>query len=208
MLFLIHITIGRWMYCIWRNNNFRMSKKYGEEGTDDIPDVHIIKCTAYMAVMKFKKWDLAVLIGGNRYKDFPLDYNGKLGNAIIEASRAFWQAVQDRTPPSAQTLDDLKLLYPKSIEGKTLEINAEVHAVIESYRAAKKEEKELGEKIKSLKYQMGSVIGDAETVLYEGKKVIGWKSQTEHRIDVDLLRAKYPNIAKECEKIGGKRVFR
>lgn len=185
-----------------------MAKEYGVEHTDEVPELHIIQCTTYAAVYGFKDWALCALIGGNRYKDYEIAYNSKLGNAILEASREFWKRVEDRNPPDAQTLDDLKLLWPVSNAGKVLEVNQEVHAVIESYRDIQAKIKLLEADAERFKFEIGSVLGDSEIAVYEGKKAVTWKSQNRTTIDIAKLREQYPEVARSCERISSIRVFR
>lgn len=52
------------------------------------------------------------------------------------------------------------------------------------------------------------VIGNNETLLYNGDIVATWKSQQRSTVDSKKLKSEYPDIAKECEKKSIVRVFR
>lgn len=95
-----------------------LGSQWGDVGTDDIPDHPLVQVMHQMIVLKTSIWpelesaDVAVLIGGNKYRDYTVAYDADLAGVIIEQNRAFWNCVETMTPPEIKTVGDVELLYP------------------------------------------------------------------------------------------------
>lgn len=63
---------------------------WGEPGSDEIPDEVAIQGHASMAVTGLRRWDVAVLLGGNQWASYVLEYDKELAESLIEVGRAFW----------------------------------------------------------------------------------------------------------------------
>lgn len=90
-----------------------MTNQYGEEGTDSLPIRHVAQVAYYCAIMNADSAYIAVLIGGNQYKQFKYVRNQALELNLIDTAKDFWERVQSRTPPEPVNLDDLRLMYPQ-----------------------------------------------------------------------------------------------
>lgn len=104
--------------------------KWGEDGSDDIPDHYRTQSEHYMIVTGLPEWDLAVLIGGNEYRQYHLQQDKELSEVIIEAEAHFWEGVQKGIPPimdyeHGKSLELLKRIYPGT-NGKTITLDAEL----------------------------------------------------------------------------------
>lgn len=98
-----------------------MGKKWGEADTDDVPDMYIIQVQWYMDVKGFDRWDLAVLIGGNEYREYIITHNTKLSNVLFKKAQEFWEiyVLQESPPPmdgSEDAKNFLKSWFPKHNE--------------------------------------------------------------------------------------------
>lgn len=98
--------------------------KWGEDGSDEVPDHYRTQSEHYMIVSGLPAWDLAVLIGGNEYRQYHLEQDKELSEMIIESERMFWEKVQQGIAPDmdfahGQTIDMLKRVYPGT-NGRTI----------------------------------------------------------------------------------------
>lgn len=96
---------------------FYDSDAWGEEGSDEVPHAVAIQCHWGMAVTGLKMWDVAVLLGGNDYREYTLYRDEAIEAALIEKARRFWfDCVQKNVhPPFTGAPSDHKFLlrtYP------------------------------------------------------------------------------------------------
>ena len=69
------------------------------EWEDAIPDEYQLQVQHYMAVTGYQGAYVAVLIGGNSFKWKFIERDEELISMLIELESAFWNHVQDCTPP-------------------------------------------------------------------------------------------------------------
>lgn len=67
---------------------------FGENGTDEVPDDIAAQCHYSLAVMRdtykyLDHWDVAALIGGNKFRWFRLHYDADLSDGLLEIGRRF-----------------------------------------------------------------------------------------------------------------------
>lgn len=75
------------------------TRNWGEAGTDEVPDYYLIQAAHYMEVLDYPEWDMAVVLGGNDYRDYHLDRNKQLGELLVESAIRFWEQVTNGIPP-------------------------------------------------------------------------------------------------------------
>lgn len=90
---------------------------WGEEGTDEVPHAVAIQCHWGMVVTGLLRWDVAVLLGGNDYREYTLRYDPAIALEIVARARAFWfdHVVAKVHPPFTGAESDHKFLlrtYP------------------------------------------------------------------------------------------------
>ena len=88
-----------------------MADQWGESGTDTIPMSYLIQVAHYCIVLNAKDAKIAVLIGGNDYREYTYKRHAVLEQKIIDAATSFWQSVLGDVPPPAQTIEDLSKMY-------------------------------------------------------------------------------------------------
>jgi len=93
------------------------TKNWGEAGTDEVPDYYLIQSAHYMEVLDYPEWDMAVVLGGNDYRDYHLERNKDLGELIVQSCTEFWERVEKGIPPPIDfehqsTPGLLKRMYP------------------------------------------------------------------------------------------------
>lgn len=104
--------------------------KWGESGSDEVPDYYHIQSAHYMNVLGYDEWDLAVLIGGNEYREYPLVRDQELSEMLMEGCIKFWERVSKGIPPDIDfehqtTIDAIKRVYPGT-NGETVMLPAAI----------------------------------------------------------------------------------
>jgi putative phage-type endonuclease len=149
---------------------------------DEIPIDYIMQVQFDLGITGRKKAWIAVLIGGNRYRERELEFDQELYDMMIEKACEFWDMVQNDVPPIAVAGDKetLGALYPgeestvmefyDEILKKNFDIFAENREKIKGEIKKFKNEKErLENRIKAIMENCEI----AETDKYE----IKWKTQ-------------------------------
>lgn len=68
---------------------------------DGVPNYYLPQVTHYLAVTGFHFFAVAVLIGGQTYREFTCERDEEDIDALVSAERRFWERVKSDTPPDA-----------------------------------------------------------------------------------------------------------
>lgn len=106
--------------------------KWGDSFTDQVPDHYIIQAQTYAEVCDVEDVHLAVLIGGNEYREYVIRRDREIGAFIVEEARDFWRHVENKErievdPTDARAIDALRRIYPGT-DGSTVVADAEDEA--------------------------------------------------------------------------------
>lgn len=165
--------------------------RYGYEGkttdgrnaaaweNDSVPVQYQYQVQHYMSITGFPFFDVACLIGGNRFVQRRVYRDPELIEQIREAETDFWLGVETRTPPawdgSADAWEVLKRLHPTAEAGKEIALPEELADVLQRYQAAEEQRKYSASVTKSLeqardqyKQQLCAAMGDAEIAHLSG----------------------------------------
>lgn len=154
-----------------------MAKEWGEKGSDVIPMQYLVQVAHYCAVTNADCAYIAVLIGGNDYREYKYVRDLEIEGMIIEEAKKFWHCVQTKTPPAAINQVDLKLMFPSHDPEKVVPINNEVKEQIYSLAQTRFKIKELNEVEEQYKFNIMQFMQDAECLTDEtGRPIISWKS--------------------------------
>jgi putative phage-type endonuclease len=79
----------------------QFADKFGDPGTDQVPDHYLVQCAHYMAVTDLDRCDVAVLHGGAKFAIYQLRRDLELERSMIEQLREWWNAyvVKKVEPP-------------------------------------------------------------------------------------------------------------
>lgn len=64
--------------------------EWGEPGTDEVPHDVAIQCHWSMLVTGLRRWDVATLIGGNKFRMYELFYDAEVADTLLAIGREFW----------------------------------------------------------------------------------------------------------------------
>ena len=154
-----------------------MAHEWGEDGSDVIPMQYLVQVAHYCAVLDADCAYIAVLIGGNDYREFKYTRNFELESKLIDAAKEFWNCVLTRTPPKPVNQIDLKLMYPKHDPDKTKTINNDVAEQLTTLSETRFKIKQLGEVEEKYKFNIMQFMEDAECLVNEtGQPIVSWKA--------------------------------
>lgn len=153
-------------------------EKWGEEETDDIPESYIYQVHQYMFVRNTKWAVVAVLIGGNKYREYFIERNEDLIEKMFEAGRKFWfdcVLAEVEPPVTAEDGDALAKRYPKATE-ELMESTPEIDAKAIEIRDASREIKVAEKRVELLKNEVKALVKAHEGVVGPWGKMT-WKAQ-------------------------------
>jgi len=175
------------------------------EWRDNVPEAYYLQVMHYLAVTGYSKAYIAVLIGGQQYKQFEIERDEKKIAELIEIERAFWEKVEKEEPPAVDRATNIfDLQYPES-NGETVMI--EDVDTVERYI-------ELGEQIKELEKErdfmqtlIKAELKDNETGI-AGNYIVNWKSSSRKSFDTTRFKKEQKELYEEYTKESQTRTMR
>jgi predicted phage-related endonuclease len=154
--------------------------------------------------------DVSALLDDN-HSIYPLTFNPALRSAIFEADHKFWnEHYIPRIPPSINEYDDIRDVYSKALTGSEIQADEELLDLIKHRQILSwGKDKELEKEQKRIEDQIIALIGENESVIYQGQPLMTYK-QTASSIDIDTkkLLEKYPEVYSDVyyQKEGSRRL--
>jgi len=141
-----------------------MVSEWGPSGSDEFPDAYRLQLQHYMTVMGYPTGYLAVLIGGNQYRQYYLEHDAELADMMIKACVEFWGRVEDGDPPdldfSHRTTDALlKRIYPGT-NGEQIDLPDDIQPWHDVMVQAKARIKEDDAVVSACKNRISAAVGD------------------------------------------------
>ena len=154
-----------------------MAHEWGEDGSDVIPMQYLVQVAHYCAVLNADCAYIAVLIGGNDYREFKYTRDMDLESKVIDAAKRFWNCVQTKTPPAPINQIDLRLMYPKHDPEKVKAIEPEVAEQLTTLADTRFKIKQLSEIEEKYKFNIMQFMQDAECLTdSSGRPIVSWKA--------------------------------
>ena len=166
-------------------------KKWGDLGTDQIPESYLLQVAYYAAICDVPKVDIAVLIGGQDFRIYTYNRDKNLEEKLIKIGVNFWHNhIEKRIPPKCVSTRDTFNLFPQS---NYHEIVAEDNIIQkwEELKAAREEESKIQSTIEKLKTDIQEFMRDYDVLIdNQGNVIATWKNTTPKSF-FDLKRFKY-----------------
>ena len=182
------------------------------EGGDDIPEEYLLQVMFALGLSGRKKGHIAVLIGGNTYREKEVIFDQELYDMIIAGCLDFWSMVESGEAPVA-TYDDgdvLFSLYPEDVD-EVIELDekesSKVSLLLFDCNRLNSEIKAREKAIDEKKNMVKQLMGDCNTLNTDDFKAT-WKNQSTSRIDTKKLKEEKPEIYNDYLKESQSRVFR
>lgn len=172
---------------------------------EDIPDDVLAQVAWQSIVTGFEHIHVAVLIGGNDLREFTYERDAELEAYLMKEATAFWQLVQDGTPPevdaTTMVLDLLDRLFP-SRAGVTYVDSDLIAGLRYEYDQAHAAEKAATGGKEWAKYRTVALLAGGETLATgdpdNPTPVATYKPQMRQHVDLDRLKAEHPEAYKAC----------
>ncbi len=176
---IVMVDPRRGLECKNRGAYSVFGKQWGEPGTDEVPNEVAIQCHASMEVTGFKRWDAAVLIGGNDWSSYVLEYDKVIAESMVEVAHDFWHehVLKDICPELDGSESSANYVASKWQKHGELIVPADekTASTAEQLREVRALIKEYGESEERYKNLIKDAIGEAAGVeLPDGKKIT-WK---------------------------------
>ena len=170
------------------------------EWENTIPDEYMCQIQHYMAVTGYAGTYIAVLIGGNTFKWKFVERDEELISMLIELETAFWNYVQNSTPPpldgSAASAKFLSKRFPISKPTSQITLPDTAADLLAQYDEACEELESVTERKQRAENLLKEMMGDNE-VGTAGGRIVTWKSVSQERLDSKTLKAEHPVL---CQK--------
>lgn len=178
------------------------------EWEDTIPDEYMCQVQHYMAVTGYRGAYIAVLIGGNTFRWKFAERDEELISMLLELESAFWNHVQDCTPPPLDGSDASKKFlserFPSSTPSSHITLPDTAADLLAQYDEACEELEIITEKKQKAENLLKEMMGSNE-VGVAGSRVITWKNMDQERLDSKTLKAEHPDL---CKKYTSKTSYR
>lgn len=184
------------------------AREWGEPGTDVVPMHYLLQVTHQMIVTGRRLADIPVLIAGNDYRLYTVNYDEELAALLIDRERAFWRHVEDRTPPDVTSIADAVARWPKDV-GTTVVATPEVALAVTHLQEIKQQQDELEADADALSLAIRTCMADASILTdAAGNNLATWKAQSRSQFDYAGFKAKHPDLYAQFSAKQSTRVFR
>lgn len=154
-----------------------MANSWGEEESDSFPIQYLLQVAHYCAVTNSDFAYIAVLIGGNKYKQFRYIRDLEIESKLIDAAKTFWNCVQNRTPPDPINQFDLRTMYPNHVPEKSKSMSSEIEEDLKKLIDVRLKIKSLNDSEENHKFNIMKFMKDSESLIdSSGKLVASWKT--------------------------------
>jgi len=201
------LTTDRLLEC--KTASEYLAKLFGEEGSDQVPDYYLTQCLWYLLLSGCEFIDLAVLIGGNKFRMYRIERDEDLIDSIFRQVKAFWfnHVVAD-VPPDPTCFDDVLHRWSNHVVGKQVEADFNHIKLAEELITVQSRQKADKAREDEIKLQIVTTMQDAEMMISQGKAICTYKEQSSTRIDSTLLKKEEPDLFAKYSKTSSTRVFR
>jgi putative phage-type endonuclease len=191
----------------------RQKDRWGEPGTDNVPEEYLCQCQWYMAVTGLEEWDLIVSIAGTEPVIYTIHRNDELIAELVRRAEDFWNNhVLTKEPPAVDESESAKemlnRLYQKA-DLDMIESDDKLDKLVAALDRQRKFKAVAEENERYLENKIKAIIGDHEGVRGEWGQIT-WK-RTKDRMDFDKNRfmADNPELAQKYAVVKpGYRMFR
>ncbi len=167
-----------------------------------VPVQYIIQVMHYMIITGIKQADIAVLMSGNDFRVYTIDYDPHLAASMIAAADRFWcEYVLDGIMPPLVEFDAKQLKpEPKS----QIQATTDLIRAIEQYKLRNQELNQLKDEVQELRDQITGFIAENETLIDNHHHTLATYKLCKGRESFDAARLKLemPDLYEQFIKKG------
>lgn len=162
---------------------------WGEPGTDRVPPDILVQCQWQMHVYHIPACDVAALFHLSDFEIFPIEYNPKLVEMLVNICGEFWEKCQRKEFPEfswedPRTRDLVPLIYRP--DGRTvIELNEEAQQLADDMEALGESIKTMSDLKKEKQSRLHQIMGEATFGLFpDGQREVRRKqvAVSEHKV--------------------------
>jgi predicted phage-related endonuclease len=185
-------------------------KKWGEEGSEDIPIEYAAQFQVGLDVAPGQR--KRCLVAALRSFDDVDIYWTVRDDETIEGIREklvdFWEShVVTRVPPDPEKFSDISALF-KQDNSRSIEASAEIVDKVDALREIAKLRKELDAEEESLKFDIAQFMGEHALLTRGVRNLITWETGDVGRFDMRAFKSKHPDWYALFKKSSRQRVMR
>lgn len=146
-----------------KNRSERSAAKWGEAGTDQVPEDVLAQVLTQLAVWpEAQHCDVAALIGGNDFRVYRIHRDAQVEAAILQHVAEFWQMVQDGTEPRLEgaRLSEYVTRRFRAHDAELLTADMAMEETLSSLVLARARQKELDARVDELEALVKHAIGE------------------------------------------------
>lgn len=147
------------------------AKDLGIEGSDEIPAPWLVQAHQQMILSGARRVDFAVLVGGQTFKSYQVDFHEGLAEAVEKRVANFWTHVLNRVPPRVtpgRDAEALSLLYRDL--GPTIEADETLADLVATWEGLAQEARDLDRETKQHREAILEKLGqNSAAILPDGR---------------------------------------
>lgn len=185
------------------------AKDWGEENSDEIPYSYWLQSVWYLAALDATICDVALLRGGQEYRQYQVKREMAVENMMIERARQFWfDHVIANVPPEPVQLNEVNEFFRQD-NGQSTLADHETVSALQELKRIKQEIKDLKAIAEKHEAKVKKSLGTSSVLIdHYGQKLASWKVMEQKRFDVSGFKIAHPQLAKQFIKPSESRVFR
>ncbi len=167
-----------------------------------VPLQYILQVMHYLIITGLKQADIAVLMSGNDFRVYTIDFDEELASQMIQTADRFWcHNVLDAIMPPLKEVD-AKTLTP--VVKSTAQATSTIVKTIEEFKLRNQELNALKDEVQELRDQITGYIADNEILLDSHHNTIATYKLCKGRESFDSARLKveHPDLYAQFVKVG------
>lgn len=184
------------------------AKKWGEEGTDEVPIDYAAQFMHGLGITKKRLSIVASLIGMDDLLVYWVERDEETIAGIRNRVCEFWNdCVLADVEPDPIDFDDCKAIYSKA-NGASIEADTATHKAVHELAEVKARLKVLEEREEYLKFRIVDFMRPNAFLTIGGHEIASWKNQFDTRLDEKALKEEMPEIYEKYKRTKEIRVLR
>jgi len=174
-----------------------------DDWTDGVPAYYEAQVQWYMEITGLRYFRVAVLIGGQKFKHFKVDYDPEAAAALVAAGHHFWfDHLLPGIEPEPTAGDTPKSYFPEGDPEASRDLPAELVDAYAELQRIKNNMAPLEARRAELEAQFQAALGQATTGYLPGV-VVKWGTATGRTtLDAKALKADHPDIYQHYARTG------
>ena len=156
------------------------------DGIDEVPEHILIQAMHFITLFDAERWHIAVLFGGSDYKEYVIERDEEICQAIIKTGSEFWNnhvipGIIPECEIDENAAQYLKLKFPDQND-KMIPADAAAEELINHLQETTDCEKRMIKESETIKNQLKNTIGGNEGIISPNAKITWKASKKGNRI--------------------------